>query len=180
MFDSRQSTIHGVAPLTGVTVVGSLYTEQSTSIRFMSVDEPWGHNTDWRYGRGVPGHVPKHKCSTQVRTMGSHHRLALRSWGPCTEQNTNARFRSFDDPRMGSALTGVTDVESRYTYQNTCSIQVSRGSIGGTPLTGVKVLGCPGWALQRVGRLSGVGHSKESLQGASRQPAELGTPRVSR
>ena len=45
----------------------------------------WGHTTDWRYGRGVPVHVPKHMCSIQVsrRSMdGARRWLAVGSWVP--------------------------------------------------------------------------------------------------
>ena len=70
-----------------------------------------GHITDWRYGRGVPGHVTKHKCSIQVirRAMGSHHRLAMRTWGPCTVHTTKHVFDSGH-----STIHGVTPVTGRY------------------------------------------------------------------
>ena len=41
---SRRS-MHGVAPLAGITEVGSPYTQQHTSVRFRSVDDPWSHTT---------------------------------------------------------------------------------------------------------------------------------------
>ena len=101
VFNSCQSTIHWVTPLTGITVVGVLV------------------------------HVTKHERSIHFsrQFMRPHHSLALRSWGPrshnkthvfdsghstthgvtpptgvmvvaspYTEHNTNVRFRSFDDP----------------------------------------------------------------------------------
>ena len=37
----------GATPLTGVKVVGSPVTYHN-SVRFRSVDDPWGHTTDWR------------------------------------------------------------------------------------------------------------------------------------
>ena len=40
--------MHGVTPLTGVTDMGSRYTHQKTRVRLKSVDDPWGHTTDWR------------------------------------------------------------------------------------------------------------------------------------
>ena len=89
VFDSGPSTIHGVTPVTGDTDVGSPYTDQKTSVQFRSVDDPWGHTADWRYGRGVPVHGTKHdECSIQV----------IRPMHGVTPQ------------------TGVMDVGSQYTY----------------------------------------------------------------
>ena len=52
---------------------------QTIKARNISVQHPHptdkafgSHTTDWHYGRGVPGHVAKHKCSVQVfQPMGS-------------------------------------------------------------------------------------------------------------
>ena len=32
-----------------------------SSVRFIPVDDPWGHTTDWHDGGGVAGHVTKRK-----------------------------------------------------------------------------------------------------------------------
>ena len=59
-------------PLTGVTVVGSPYTEQHTRVRFRTVDDPCGHTTDRRsvLGSGTPG-------SLTVVSGGGHSRQFL-------------------------------------------------------------------------------------------------------
>ena len=42
--------MHGVTPLTGVTDAESPYTIPKHTVRFRSVDDPWGHTTARRSG----------------------------------------------------------------------------------------------------------------------------------
>ena len=60
--------MHPYIHLHGVTDMGSPYT-CNTSVRFRSVDDPWDHTSDQRYGRGVPIQVPKHVFDSGQSTI---------------------------------------------------------------------------------------------------------------
>ena len=120
----------------------------TTTIILLRTSSPY---RSWRYGRGVPGHVTKHKCSIQVirRPVRSHYRLAIRTWGSRTRNKfkTRLRFRSVDNP-----WRHTTDWRYPYTYQNTCSIHVSRRSMGTHHGRALR-----SWGLR-------TGHSRQSLE----------------
>ena len=136
--------------------MGCPYTEQHTSVRVRSVEDPWGHTTDWRYGCGVPVHGTKHESSIQVSRPPMHGVTPLtgRTWGPRT-RNKRVRFRSVDD--FSTLLTGTKVLSSRL----------------GTPASLTVVYGVGhsrqshrnlwGWALHAVfgGSLSGRGADQE-------------------
>ena len=124
--------MHGITPLTGITVVGSPCTEQNTSVRFRSVDDP---------------------C------MVSHHWLALPSWGPRTRNKTRV-FDSGQSTTH--VWYPTTDWRYRrgvpvHGTKHECSIQVSRRPMHGiTPLTGVTVVGSPYTEQNTSVRISSV------------------------
>ena len=54
-------------------------------VRFRSFDGPWGHTTDWRYGRGVPVH--ECLCNTGAFVL-----IAVSFFLPCWKGRSNCSF----------------------------------------------------------------------------------------
>ena len=112
MFDSGRWTIHGVT-VTGVTDVGSPYTQQNASVRFRSFDDPWGQTAaDWRCGRGVPVH-------SQVSGVGhsreSHGSLSSSLWGWALQGVSGGCLsgRGADEERAGVVTAKPDNLTSR-------------------------------------------------------------------
>ena len=119
-----------------------------------------GHTTGWRYGRGVPIYTQQNTCSIQVirRPMGSHYRLAIRTWGPCACNKNRLRFRSVDEPSGHTTSVRFRSVDDPWRHttdwrysrgvpvrgtKHERSIQVVRRPMHATPLTSVTDVGSP-------------------------------------